>query len=50
MLDIVIVTHRQLGEALIDATKFIVGSWPVNMAAVSINVNENVDNPNIVEY
>jgi len=50
MIGIVIVTHRQLGEALIDAAGFIIGSRPVNMVAVSINLNENEDNPNIVEY
>jgi len=43
MIGIVIVTHRQLGEALIDAAGFIIGSRPVNMVAVSINLNENVD-------
>ncbi|MBC8433096.1 MAG: PTS sugar transporter subunit IIA [Desulfobacterales bacterium] len=43
MIGIVIVTHRQLGEALIDAAEFIIGSRPANLVAVSINVNENVD-------
>jgi len=43
MIGIVIVTHSQLGEALIDAAEFIIGSRPVNLVAVSINVNENVD-------
>ena len=43
MIGIVIVTHSHLGDALIDAAEFIIGSPPDNMVSVSINLNENVD-------
>ena len=43
MIGILIVTHRQLGESLIDAAQFIVGSKPESMASISIDLNENVD-------
>jgi PTS system mannose-specific IIA component len=43
MIGIVIVTHRQLGDALIDAVEFIIGDRPDTMVSVSINLNENVD-------
>ena len=43
MIGIVIVTHRQLGDALIDAAEFIIGDRPDTMVSVSINLNENVD-------
>lgn len=43
MIGIVIVTHSQLGQALIEAAEFITGKKPDNMTAVSININENVD-------
>jgi len=43
MIGIVIVTHRQLGESLIDAAQFIVGSKPELIESVSIDLNENVD-------
>ncbi len=43
MIGIVIVTHSHLGDALIDAAEFIIGTRPDNMISVSINLNENVD-------
>jgi PTS system mannose-specific IIA component len=43
MIGIVIVTHSQLGDALIDAAEFIIGDRPDTMVSVSINLNENVD-------
>jgi len=43
MIGIVIVTHSHLGDALIDAAEFIIGTRPDNMVSVSINLNENVD-------
>ena len=43
MIGIVIVTHRQLGDALVDAAEFILGKKPEAVEAVSIDINENVD-------
>ncbi len=43
MIGIVIVTHSQLGDALIDAAEFIIGDRPDTMVSVSINLNENAD-------
>lgn len=43
MIGIIIVTHSHLGDALIDAAEFIIGTRPDNMVSVSINLNENVD-------
>ena len=43
MIGIVIVTHSQLGDALIDAAEFILGTRPDTMVSVSIDLNENVD-------
>jgi PTS system mannose-specific IIA component len=43
MIGIVIVTHSHLGDALIDAAEFIIGTRPDSMVSVSINLNENVD-------
>ena len=43
MIGIVVVTHSQLGEALIEATEFIVGSRPEGVVSVSIDLNQNVD-------
>ena len=41
MIGIVIVTHCQLGEALIGATEFIIGSRPESLQSVSIDLKEN---------
>jgi len=43
MIGIVIVTHRQLGEALIEAAEFIIGSRPDAIESVSIDINENAE-------
>ena len=43
MIGIVIVTHRQLGEALIDASYSIIGSKPQKTVAVSIDLNESAE-------
>ena len=43
MIGIVIVTHGQLGEVLIDTAELIVGSRPEAMISVSINITEDVD-------
>ena len=43
MIGIVIVTHKQLGDALIDAAEFIIGARPDGVVSVSININENAD-------
>lgn len=43
MIGILIVSHRQLGEALIDATGFILGEQPDALASVSIDINESAD-------
>ncbi|MCF8053336.1 MAG: PTS fructose transporter subunit IIA [Desulfobacterales bacterium] len=43
MIGIVIVTHSQLGEALIEASEFILGSRPEAVCAVSIDINESAE-------
>ena len=43
MIGIVIVTHCQLGEALIGAAEFIVGNRPGSLEPVSIDLNENAE-------
>ncbi len=43
MIGIVIVTHSQLGEAMIDAAEFIIGNRPEAIEFVSIDLNENAD-------
>jgi PTS system mannose-specific IIA component len=43
MTGIVIVTHSRLGEALIEAARFILGEAPEGVVAVSIDLTENVD-------
>ena len=43
MIGIVIVTHRQLGDALIDAAQSIIGSKPMMTVAVSIDLNESAE-------
>lgn len=43
MIGILIVTHRQLGEALIDAAEFILDDPPEATQAVSIDINENAE-------
>jgi len=43
MTGIVVVTHSQLGDALIDAAVFILGSRPEGVESVSIDLNEKAD-------
>lgn len=43
MIGITIVTHRQLGDALIDAAEFILGNQPEAVVSVSIDINDKVD-------
>jgi mannose PTS system EIIA component len=41
MIGILIVTHRQLGDALIDCVEFILGNRPDALSAISIDLREN---------
>jgi PTS system mannose-specific IIA component len=43
MIGIVIVTHSQLGEALIDAAEFIIGRRPAALESISIDLSENAE-------
>ena len=43
MIGIVIVTHSQLGKALIDAAEFVIGNRPQAIVSISIDLNENAD-------
>ena len=43
MIGILLVTHEQIGTALIDAADFIIGSRPEAVAAVSINLNDDAE-------
>lgn len=44
MIGIVIVTHAQLGHALLETAEAILGEKIQNSAAVSINLTDDVDN------
>ena len=43
MIGVLVVTHCQLGDALLEAADFILGQRPEAMEAVSIDLNENAD-------
>jgi len=43
MIGIVIVTHSRLGDALIEAAEFILGSKPEATVAVSVDLKENAE-------
>ena len=43
MVGIVVVTHGELGKALIDSTRFIFGSSPEGVVAVSVDLETNPD-------
>ena len=43
MIGILIVTHCQLGEALIDASEFIIGSRPEKTESVTIDLNVSAE-------
>ena len=43
MIGIVIVTHSELGDALIGAAEFIIGSRPESIESISIDLSENAE-------
>jgi len=43
MIGIVIVTHSQLGDALIEAAEFIIGKKTGALASISIDLNESAE-------
>ncbi len=43
MIGIVIVTHSQLGDALIEAAEFIIGNRPESLESVSIDLTESAE-------
>jgi PTS system mannose-specific IIA component len=43
MIGIVIVTHRELGDALVGAAEFIIGSQPESIESISIDLSENAE-------
>lgn len=43
MIGILVVTHSRLGDALIEAARFIIGAESEAVVAVSIDLNQNVD-------
>jgi len=43
MIGILVVTHSQLGEALIQAAEFIIGERPEALVSVSIDLAQDVD-------
>ncbi len=43
MIGILVVTHAELGNALIETVKFILGDDPDNLSSVSINIQEDPD-------
>lgn len=44
MIGIAIVTHCNLGQALIEAAEFILGEKPEKITPISVNIHEDVDN------
>ena len=43
MIGILIVTHRRLGDALIEAAEFILNDRPEAMEAISIDINQKAE-------
>lgn len=43
MIGLLIVSHRQLGDALIDAAEFILDGRPDSLEAVSIDISESAE-------
>jgi mannose PTS system EIIA component len=41
MIGILVITHRQLGEAFIDCTEFVLGERPPALEAISVDLREN---------
>ncbi len=43
MIGIVVVTHSQLGDALIEAAEFIIGNKPEALVSISIDLTESAE-------
>jgi len=43
MIGILIITHKELGKALIEAAEFILDEKPENLLSISIDINENAE-------
>lgn len=43
MIGILVVTHKKLGDALIEAAEFIIGKKPEAIESISIDLNENAE-------
>ena len=43
MIGILVVTHKQLGDALIEAAEFILGQRPAAAESISIDLKENAE-------
>lgn len=43
MIGIVIVTHSELGDALVGAAEFIIGNRPESIESISIDLSENAE-------
>jgi len=43
MIGIVIVTHKHLGDALIEAAEFILGDRPVSVESISIDLHQEAE-------
>jgi PTS system mannose-specific IIA component len=43
MIGILVVTHSNLGDALIEAAEFVIGDRPDSVESISINLGENAE-------
>lgn len=43
MIGILVVTHNQLGDALIESAGFIIGGRPTALESISIDLNQNAE-------
>ena len=43
MIGIIVVTHSNLGDALIEAAEFVIGDRPDSVESISINLGENAE-------
>ena len=43
MIGILVVTHSNLGDALIEAAEFVIGDRPESVESISINLGENAE-------
>ena len=41
MIGILVITHKKLGDALVEAAEFIIGSQSEAIEAISIDINED---------